>query len=723
MGPNVSGITNRSNNYNSIDDTLDKTWLKNSFMLADRDIDNSDDYMKWIKKNKYISTADLKFSCTSPGMNISVNAKPQFTRYADIRVPGKLKSGREEIYSVTTTPGKFGLGMGRYYSEAIDDNEQRIYMRFGVASYQPLLVWAYRSFSVDKAILQNRGVITRTLLDAVNIVSSFFAITSAPLLAAGMFMADVFVENSRFVSLKDTMYLYWSTVENIMNSIVARRTMVPYLFTDYTYKIKNTMNKEQRVSSEFIQGLSEFIPDVVDAETGRISVYAIALRYQAASNRILKEDYEKNKNQSLSSNFTGYQETESKTHDTYFTNNSGGPNTQSSVIIFAHKLLKLRFEETVKDVIDVNGSVESKDLVEFNQYAVDEKGNPIDVTSDGNNTLEEKIKSNIEKKQNIWSSYKEYLLAELTDGAAFAVFNVETTGSVGESFSNSFATNPLEGMFNSISAKARNLGNIFSSAAASIPGLGEVLGFAGDATATVLSNATFGIANPLLALAYGVNITMPKIWENSVASLPRANYKIKLVSPYGNAYSQLFNIYLPLSMILAGSLPRSTGNASYTHPFFCQLFDRGRVMTKLGMVEQVSVTRGTSNLAFSRNGHPNAIDVDISIANLDEYITVDVTDSGILSTALKSVNPRGLFVDTPFQDYINTIAGVDVHTMIYRIPMARIKLAERYMAIKAVMNPDPAAFAMSTVDKIPFEGIMKQLLSSNRRAIDDLTQR
>jgi hypothetical protein len=215
------------------------------------------------------------------------------------------------------------------------------------------------------------------------------------------------------------------------------------------------------------------------------------------------------------------------------------------------------------------------------------------------------------------------MMSELSEGAAFAVFNVEYTGSIGESFSNSFGSNPLESTFNSISSKARNLTDLMSSAA-NIPVVGDAMKFAADAGAKILSEASFGLANPLLALAYGVNITMPKVWESSSATLPRASYKMKLISPYGNSYSQFFNIYLPMAMILAGSLPRSTGATSYTYPFFCQLFDRGRTNIQLGMIESVSFTRGTSNLGFSRAGHPNAIDVDLSIANLDEMIAVDV---------------------------------------------------------------------------------------------------
>jgi hypothetical protein len=298
---------------------------------------------------------------------------------------------------------------------------------------------------------------------------------------------------------------------------------------------------------------------------------------------------------------------------------------------------------------------------------------------------------------------------------------VEYTGSIGESFSNSFGANPIESIFNSVSAKARTLTDVISSAT-NLPIVGDALKLAADAGAQILSNASFGIANPLLALAYGVNISMPKVWESSSASLPRSSYKIKLISPYGNPYSQLFNIYLPLAMILAGSLPRSTGNSSYTYPFFCQLFDRGRSNINVGMIESVSITRGTSNLAFTKAGHPTAIDVDISIANLDEILSVDVMSSGVIGKITQNANID--FSDKPFESYLNAIMGVDVYTQIYRIPMIRLKLAEKYMNIRAVFNDEVAmgAFLGNTADTLSF-GLAKNILGDSEKALQDIMLR
>ncbi len=720
MSVDFTNKTDREKSSRHLEGIVDSSWLKSSFILSDKDTINGGEYAEYLKKNRYFSTADMKFTCSAPGMNVAVNPKPQFTRYCDPRRKGKLASRPTVTVGTTTYP--MGLGQGDFYSQAFDDNAQRIFMRFGVPSYSPFLLWVSRSFDVDKAILHNRGTITTALLEGVKIVATLWAIAAAPLLAVGMFIFNTVVQNTRYYSVKDTMYTYWATTENILNALVARRTLVPHVLPDWSYKLDNTMNREQKVTSDFVKGLGEFLPDMVDPETGRISVFTIALKAQVAFNRMLREDMEKNQTRKLSEDFTGYPLSGQTSHDTYFTNKEGSPNLFTQT--FFKKAYDLLIKDNVDEDVDTEGQPNSqKTLIPFNPIYTDEKGNPVSITVDPNDpnaNADAALIANGKKKKATFDRYKEYALSELSEGGAFAVFNVESTGSVGESFSNSTTANPMESAFNAISSKARNVLN-FASSATDIPVIGEVLSFAKDAGATLLSNASFGLANPLLALAYGVNVSMPKVWENSSATLPRASYKMRLISPYGNAYSQLFNIYLPFAMILAGSLPRSTGNSSYTSPPVCQLFDRGRVSISLGMIDNVSITRGTSNLAFSRNGHANAIDVDFSVANLDEIVSVDVSSNGVISKALSALSPN--FSDSPFTSYMNTVAGVDVYTQVYRLPMLRLKLAERTMAIKSVINPDPAAMAAFTVNKMPLEGLSKLVLGNNAATLQDLTIR
>jgi hypothetical protein len=655
---------------------FDDSWAKSTFVISEKDLQDgaAGAYERWIRANRYASSADYKFSSTAPGMSLGVNAKPQFTRYCDPRSKGRVSSRPDIIVGDQSHPA--GLGMGSYYSEAIDDNQQRIFMRLGIPNYIPLAVWLSKSFDIDKTILQGRGTITTAFLSAVDAVSKFFAFAAAPVLSIAMFLLKAVTANERFYSVRPTMYTYWLTVDNILNQMVARRTMLPTELPSFTYKLQPTVGNPQAINADFIAQLNSYVPDMIHATTGRISVFAIALRAQAAYNRIKRQELEDTVNDTVGGISADKDPGASAFDEERITPNLSRGHASNPELTFPSMLFKKAYDllisgdphENVQGLDDKSTTKAS--TISFNPLYTDENNNPLNVSlnpDDPQESVDAKLQQNARAKSSFFNKYSEYMLAEMTEGSAFAVFDVESTGSVGESFSSSFGANPIESTFNAISAKARNLGSMLESAAGSFPVVDDALKLAADAGAKIVSNATFGLANPLLALAYGVNISMPKIWESSSASLPKASYKLKLISPYGNAYSQLFNIYLPLAMVMAASLPRTTGASSYMSPFFCEVYDRGRSNIQLGMVESVSITRGTSNLAFTRAGHPNAIDVEMSIANLDEIVSVDVSSSGVISRVLDALSDIGPS-DTPFVNYLNTITAVDVYTLAFKTP-------------------------------------------------------
>lgn len=725
----IRANTNYTKKVERIDDVFDNEWIKSTFILSDQEIVQGDEYKKFVRKNRYYSSADYKFTGTSPGMNIAVNPKPQFTRYSDIRSDGRISKnlGRGDITVNTTVPGKYGLGLGAYYSEAIDDNEQRIFLRFGVPKYQFITAWLAKSFDIDRAVFQSRGIITDTIRDvavtATSLITGLFRLAAAPLLSIALGAFRLLNDDTRLYTMKETMYIYWATVDTLLNKMVARRTMVPYVLEDLSFYLEKPINNPQNPTSQFISSLNEVMPDIIDPETGKISVFAIALRAQAAYNKMLHEDFERNKTKPLSTDFEGFRETGEVSHQTYFTNKFGTPHLFVKYIFeTAYNLLVSPQNDLSSEIKSPSGSSSATDsLIEYDPiYRDPETGQPIDLTIDPNNpndNIYAKIDANVKKRKSSLEKYGEYLLAELTEGASFAVFNVDFTGSVGESFSNNVTNHPLENMFNAASGKTR-IFNELASPLKAIPGVSDIIGIMGDVAATFVSTATFGLANPLIGLLYGVNVSLPKIWESSSANLPRANYKIKLISPYGNAYSQLFNIYLPLAMLLAASLPRSTGNSTHIGPFLCQLFDRGRINISLGMVENITITRGTSNLAFTKAGHANAIDVEISIANLDEVIALDITSNGVLMRFFDDIPS---LADSPLENYLNAITAVDVYQQIYKIPKFRLKLAEKYMIAKSILT-DEAGWAAFSSDKIP-NVLGSSILGDNNQALMDLMTR
>ncbi|MEX5385630.1 hypothetical protein WCE10_21620, partial [Cronobacter muytjensii] len=134
---------------------------------------------------------------------------------------------------------------------------------------------------------------------------------------------------------------------------------------------------------------------------------------------------------------------------------------------------------------------------------------------------------------------------------------------------------------------------------------GAVMKSVRDLTVGVLDSVEL---SGLATLAGAAFVDIPKTWTNSMAKLPQSTYTMNLVSFAGNPISQMLNLDLPLAMILAGGLPKSTGKQSYVGPFLVELFDKGRCQTRLGMIDSISITRGVGNVGWTADGKALGID-------------------------------------------------------------------------------------------------------------------
>jgi hypothetical protein len=241
---------------------------------------------------------------------------------------------------------------------------------------------------------------------------------------------------------------------------------------------------------------------------------------------------------------------------------------------------------------------------------------------------------------------------------------VENTGDATESFSSQVGESEISSKINSISGSARS--TRFSAADGNIGG-----GIAGSVVQGILGSVqqlAMGAANSLgldgmAALGGNAFADIPKTWMQSTTNMPQMNYRIKLISPYGNRYSKFVNIWLPLSMLLAGALPLSAGPHAYTSPFLIQLYDRGRAQTRLGMITDMTVTRGGMNLAFNKIGEPMAVEVSFNVVELSNILHMPVA---------KAFNPiRDLSVSSIFDneslyhDYIATLSSLSLAEQIY----------------------------------------------------------
>lgn len=171
----------------------------------------------------------------------------------------------------------------------------------------------------------------------------------------------------------------------------------------------------------------------------------------------------------------------------------------------------------------------------------------------------------------------------------------------------------------------------------------------------------------IAALGGAAFVDIPKHWTGSNANMPRMNYTFSLVSPYGNKLSQLMFMYVPLCMILAAALPISTGKQSYTSPFLVEAYDRGRAQTRLGIIDSLSITRGTTHLGFNNAGNAMGIDVSFSIQDLSSIMHMPLIQGFMPG--------NGLFDDdTVFTDYMAVLGSLTLNEQTYPVEKLRLRL-------------------------------------------------
>ncbi|BCM95078.1 hypothetical protein [Burkholderia phage FLC6] len=578
----------------------DVQWLRKSFLLA---TDNLDDQS--LQEFGYTDTIARPFD-TSPGGNEVINPLPQFTRHCDIKVK---------------TPLMNTFGIGRWYDETYGQYSQKIYLRFGVPEFTPMSQFFTGFYSYEASLLARTGrasagiayYLGRGVGLAVTIFNIPLLLTTVALEAYRFFTQK---QSSKFYYFKPAMHLYWNAVTTLVNHYCVNRGIIPRMFTSDQ---NQTMAAENTYTSDDLKRFAQVL-EVFD-ENGQVDMY----RYASFAQRRKKAFMDKLKDMLDVSNLDF-----SALHNNF--RSALNQQTQPVQGRAFKEYMDLWLNSPEGNANSSSGSTDGSQ----GESVADTQVNTIDKPD----------------RDGLWK----LLQSEWNDGTAFVCFRVNSTGEVSESFSSSTAKSEIEDKINGLASQARKTSFNFSGG--NLTGaLSGALGAVGDFVGGVADQ--FNISG-LAVLGGAAFVDIPEHWESSTASLPQQSYTIQLIAPYGNALSQLFNMYIPLFMILAGALPRSTGKQSYTAPPLVQLFDKGKQQTRLGIIDSVSVRRGTTNLPFNKHMQAMGIEVTFSIKDLSSIMHMPISQGF-------SLNPtKGIFdEDTVFSDYMGVLAGLDLDDQIY----------------------------------------------------------
>lgn len=670
----VSRVINSTEIRRRIQELQSKKSLRGSLP-----IDNIDD-QDWVAENPYIkgydlslrhkatrilSSADRKFEDTSLGGNYVCNPRPGFTPYADVPRRGLLAQRND----LSPTAPAHTLGMGDVYSRVIDDNYQVLDLRFGKPEYNSLTGFFSSYYSGRDALLANTGSYSKFLYGAGKVAGtvSLFGLLG-PLLATGVLVGSyiggalaniVFTNPHRFWYIRPTMHLYWRTVHNMVNQILSYKTIA-------TGNQKHPITGETNIHGndpDLTRDLQSLAPHIFD-EDGSVNVRRVINRAERLNQHVRKEikkametseSFESlraaidSKLRNLSEADAPYiSEKEMSEH--YLKINGRGseekPETLNSLL---YGTIQDRHGETKEiGIMDPGTGFDADEAAKKMQLA------------GADDSVAEKIKGKLSK---FW----EYFNAELSDGSSFASFRVDHTGPVSESFGNSSMKNDLGMKFNEMSAKSRAA--YFSMAGGNLlPGMDEIVG----AAQSFLTGALEGIKlDGLLGLAGSAYADIPEIWENANFSGPSMDYQFRLVSPSAHPLSQLQFIYIPLAMIICGAIPHAAGRAAYTAPFFVEAYDRGKAITRHGLISRLQITRGVSNLGFTKSKDMLAVDVQFSIKDLaaQNYMPIE-TGLGL--------NPRNTIHghDTTYSDYISVLGAATLGQNVYIGQKLRVRMRQ-----------------------------------------------
>lgn len=560
----------------------DSSWIKQSFMVKGDRVDEL-----YESKLRIMTTASYKYTNSQLGGSFVMNPWPQFTKLADTRPPSAYADQPR-------------IKMGRYFSEALDDNMQVVNFRLGVPKFNSLVQFFGGFYSVEANTLARQARGTSVFFQMGRLAGGVVTVGLMPIILAGKaikFFADK--PSSRYYYLKPAMPLYWNAVSTIVNTISVNMGVIPRIYPES----QKSFNDGVEWGPDQIKELHRMLPGIIN-DSGGIDIYAISTRAQRLAN-----DFNEKMEAALSKtpNAQGVKGAlQSFIKDTWL--KAGVPPLGAAMMV-------AKGFSTIKDMLDT--------------YLTTQDGLPKD--SAGQTASFE-----TDSREKSWiDSMSEYFHGERKMGADFVSFRVDHTGTSTESFSSSTGESGISSSINSTSSSNREKrfnvmdGNVSDDGISAL--IGGSINAVKDVAMGVASN--FGIQGAA-ALAGNAFADIPDTWQGSSAELGGITLNIPLRAPYGHNFSRLQNLVVPMSCLLAMALPLSSGKHSYASPFILEMYSEGRCQCALGMVKDLTFVRGGGDTGWVKGSKYMAVDAQLSIVDLSKIVHMPISPNFSIGSAL-----------------------------------------------------------------------------------------
>lgn len=703
----------------------DKDWVRELFVVGQDQLDGlSLDERNW-------STSDYKFNDTGMGGSIVINPLPQPSPWTDpITNPVFIKYNRD--------------GMGQYFSETFDDNYRIVTFRFGTMAFTSFLGFLFNMYHPGAAALVNKGRVHEIIFQIGRIIGFGASLVAWPLHAMALLGQAVSYmtrkPTSRYAYLKPGMTQYWGAAQTLLNHFMVNLGLAGNTkdWREYSERGDEGVEDYYRVDGDERKAAAAAFPDlygansiqrhILDSPGSYLDIISVANRGQrlAIQRREVVEKF-------IDSNSTKLL---NMLEDMYRSPKSRAGHSLA-------KLYSLWKNASIYNPSSATGGVVGSSIgvglglgeqAQPQTPTTDEDGNPVTppppttpeqtegALNPPNAMTNDSADSPSFDELNDKTSpgLLDYLKAELEEGSAFVSFRVDDTGPVSETFSNSYRASELAEKINSTAASARSTyfnlagGNIGDGAIAKV--IESVVGGLKSLAEGVVTG--IGLEGLLIAGGGGM-VTMPKYWESSEVSLPKASYSFTLTSRYANRRSALQDIYMPLACILAGAMSQAVGKHSYSAPFYCEFYDRGRMQSRFAAIDSLTITRGDGTVGFTPEGLLMSCTVSFTLVAMEEHVSMPLSEKFSLTDSLSSLLgigllggdaakgtvgalatqlARGLFDDdNQLLDWLAVLTGMSLNEQYYIGAKLRRRIRQRQLDINAAFStPSMASYLSET---------------------------
>lgn len=491
------------------------------------------------------------------------------------------------VHPATAVDNNLDNGLGRVYNEKIDKNQCIMYLSFGVPEYSDISEFYFTAINSKLASLMNTGEWSLTNKIGSLIGSVIGFVVSLPL--------------KPFIWISDVVN-GMTSLKKITRFCDFKPTMPLY------YKMVNSnlatlavnMGLTETEGDEYIEQLKQQLNES----------YA---RAQAAVNK-------------------GSQIVDIQTGETQSTTNTNDLQNRQ-------KGLPWIFQEHGLDILHI---LHRKDVYDGFLESID------DIQS-----LDKEIEE-LTKFNNDQFSFGKNLISgfasALTESKAFIGFRIEKSVDSSESLSNSTSRPEIADTINSKIKEVKSKKHLAKSLEV-VPGvslIGDMLSGVKSILDGMLSEVKIsGLTDLLLGNGY---IDFPEVWDDSSFN-KSYSFTLQLRSVYGSKLSIFYRIYVPLILILTGALPRAVGRNAYTFPFYVRAYCRGKFAVPFGIIDSITIKRGSSEFGWTHDHLPICIDVDFTIKDLAPVMFMGVGGFNSMLDILSQ--------NSSWNEYLLTLSGID----------------------------------------------------------------